>query len=211
MNNLSYLVSIYKEYLGDRAETILDIGSRDGDDAYYLATSLNSKNIYTFEPNSKCHLLIKNRYPQFNNIYCAVSDYKGFSIFNRVESNDWDAVGTSSLRNRTDSWYDGKIEKVEVPVNRMDNLIKKYSIVIPMDLVKIDTEGCSYEVLFGFGENINDVKMFHIENETYQYWENQKLASDVADLLTSKNFKKIHSHKFGVNSVDEVWINGNII
>lgn len=211
MNSLYYLVNLYKEHVGNNARTILDIGSRDGNDAFYLAENLNAKNIYTFEANSKCHLLIKNTYPQFKNIYCAVSDYKGFSMFNRVESSDWDAVGTSSLRDRSDEWYDDKAEKVEVPVNRMDNLIKRYSIELPMNLVKIDTEGCSYEVLIGFGENIKDVNMFHIENETYAYWKDQKLAKDVAELLSDMKFRKIHSYNFGVNSVDEVWINGDIV
>lgn len=211
MNHLLYLVDLYKKYIGPFAPTVIDIGSRDGNDAKYLAEMLLSKNIYTFEANSICYLLIKNKYPDFHNIYCAVSDYKGFSTFNCVESNDWDAVGTSSLKDRTDSWYEGKVRKVEVPVDRMDNLIDKYSITTPIDLVKIDTEGCSFEVLMGFGERISDVNMFHIENETYEYWKDQKLAKDVEEFLISKNFKMIDSKNFGEHSVDEVWINGNLL
>lgn len=211
MNNLQYLVDLYREHVATTAPIVIDIGSRDGNDAQFLSDNLLSKNVYTFEANSKCHLLIKNTYPQFNNIYCAVSDYKGFAMFNRVYSKDWDVVGTSSLKDRTDSWYDDKAEKVKVPVNRMDNLIFKHSIHTPMDLVKVDTEGCSFEVLVGFGENISDVKMFHIENETYQYWQDQKLAKDVSEFLSSKNFTMIDSKQFGDYSVDEVWINGNLL
>ena len=211
MNSLYYLVEIYRSHIGTTAKTILDIGSRDGNDANYLSQELFSKNVYTFEANSKCLSLINDNYPNFNNIYGAVSNYDGTAMFNRVDSPDWDAVGTSSLRDRTDTWYQGKSEKVSVPVKRMDTLILKHSIPAPMDLVKIDTEGCSFEVIEGFGENIADVKMIHVENETYGYWKDQKLSDDVSELLLSKKFLLVHSQKFGENSVDQVWVNDNLL
>lgn len=211
MNSLYYLIELYRNKIGPTANTILDIGSRDGNDANFLSEQLLSKNVYTFEANSKCVALIKNRHPHFKNIYGAVSNYNGTAMFNRVDSPDWDAVGTSSLRDRTDSWYDDKSEKVEVPVKRMDTLISKYSIPSPMDLVKIDTEGCSFEVIEGFGNEITNVNMLHVENETYGYWKDQKLSDDVSELLSSAGFSLIHSHNFGTNSVDQVWINDNLL
>jgi len=211
VNNLYYLVEIYRNYIGTSAKTILDIGSRDANDANYLSQELFSKNIYTFEANSKCLSLIKENYPKFNNIYGAVSNYDGTAMFNRVDSSDWDAVGTSSLRDRTDSWYEGKSEKVSVPVKRMDTLIVKHNIPLPIDLVKIDTEGCSFEVIEGFGDTISNVNVLHVENETYSYWKDQKLSNDVSELLLSKNFSLIDSRKFGDNSIDQVWINDNLL
>jgi len=211
MNKLYYLVELYKKNVGKKASTILDIGSRDGDDAKYLAEALHADNVYTFEANYSCHFLIRDRYPEFTNIYGAVSDYKGKAMFNRVVSNDWEAVGTSSLKDRNDAWYDDKAEKVEVPVNTMKNLIVKHSIPLPMDLVKIDTEGCSFEVLTGFEENIKDVKMFHVENETYAYWNDQKLADEVSELLLIHGFTMIDERYFGTYSVDQVWIRSDII
>jgi FkbM family methyltransferase len=211
MSDLAYLVDLYKANIGDTADTIFDIGSRDGDDAKYLADSLSAKNVFTFEANPDCYTLIENSYPDFKNIYGAISNYKGNANFNMVVSSDWEAVGTSSLKNRSDDWYSDKAKKITVPVNTIKNIIKDYSIPGPLDLVKIDTEGCSFEVLEGFSDEIENVKMFHVENETYQYWQDQKLANEVGNFLQSKGFVLINSYNFAVNSVDEVWINGNIV
>jgi FkbM family methyltransferase len=211
MNKLQYLVDLYKNKLGDTAKIIFEIGSRDGKDAKFLSDNLNSEFVYTFEANPDCHSLIQETYPQFNNIYGAISNYQGESTFNMVVSSDWEAVGTSSLKNRNDNWYEDKSKKINVPVNTIENFIEDQGISEMIDLVKIDTEGCSFEVLDGFGKKINHVKLFHIENETFAYWEGQRLANEVGEFLNKKGFLLIHSYNFGENSVDEVWINGNIV
>jgi len=212
LSQLNYLVNIYKDYFGDTALTILDIGSRDGDDAKYLSDCLKSVDVYTFEANPYCYKAIQESYPQFNNIYGAISNYEGIAKFNAVISEDLGEVGCSSLKDRSDNWYkDRNVEKVDVFVNTMSNIIKINNIIAPFDLVKLDVEGCSFEVLEGFGDEIHNIKMLHVENETYQYWQEQKLAHEVGKFLTTKGFTMVHSYNFGVNSVDEVWINDNFI
>jgi hypothetical protein len=211
MNSLQYLVDIYKNKFGEKAKTIFDIGSRDGRDAKFLSDNLDSESIYTFEANPDCHLLIKATYPNFNNVYGAISNFVGTATFNMVQSENWDEVGTSSLKDRTDNWYENKAQKIELPVSTMENIINNYGITSIIDLVKLDVEGCSFEVLEGFGDKINQVRVFHIENETYAYWQEQKLAHEVEIYLTKKGFVKYDSRNFGPNSVDEVWINVNFI
>lgn len=210
MNNLDCIVNSYIKNFEGTAETVVEIGSRDGHDAAYLSKKLNSLNTYTFEANPYCHKIIKINYPEFNNIEGAVSNFSGTAQFNMVESMDWNIVGTSSLRDRTDSWYDNKSSKIIVDVSTMKDYINKYKMPSVLDVVKIDVEGCSFEVLEGFEDLIFTVKLFHIENETFAYWKDQKLSGEVSDLLKSKGFVKDYEEMFGANSVDEVWINGNI-
>jgi len=211
MNPLKCVVDAYNKYFAEQAKTILEIGSRDGHDAYYLYLKLKAHKAYTFEANPNCYKVINLNYPEFHNIYGAVSNFTGQSTFNMVESSDWDAVGTSSLKDRNDSWYDGRAIKITVDVDTMHNYIINYDIQPPFDVVKLDVEGCSYEVLEGFSSFIKDVKVLHVENETIQYWSDQKLANDVAELLSSKGFFLEYSENFGTNSVDEVWVNGNFV
>lgn len=212
MSKLQCIVDAYQKYFdGQKVNNIFEIGSRDGHDSYYLFLKLNPVNVYTFEANPSCHEIIKNNYPGFNNIYGAVSNFVGEASFNMVTSNNWEAVGTSSLKDRTDTWYSGQSSKITVPVNTIEGYIKDNNIKPPFDIVKIDTEGCSYEVLEGFGKKIHKVKIMHVENETYAYWSDQKLAHEVGELLQSKGFFKEYEEKFGENSVDEVWVNGNFI
>lgn len=211
MNPLKCVVDSYNKYFGEKASTILEIGSRDGHDAFYLSSKLYSDKVYTFEANPYCHKVIDINYPQFYNIHGAVSNFVGKADFNVVESANWDEVGTSSLRDRTDSWYQGRSRKITVDVNTMQNYIINNNIAPPLDVVKIDVEGCSYEVLDGFGPFLKEIKCMHIENETHQYWEGQKLANEVGEMLSLNNFFKDYEENFGANSVDEVWINGNFI
>jgi FkbM family methyltransferase len=211
MNPLKCVVDAYNKYFEDPAKTILEIGSRDGHDAYYLYLKLKAHKAYTFEANPSCYKVINLNYPEFHNIYGAVSNFTGQSTFNMVESSDWDAVGTSSLKDRNDSWYDGRAIKITVDVDTMHKYIINYNIKPPFDVVKVDVEGCSYEVLEGFGKFIKDIKVLHVENETMQYWNDQKLADEVGQMLISKGFFLEHQERFGENSVDEVWVNGDLI
>lgn len=211
MSNLQSAVDAYKKYFGQSADTVIEIGSRDAEDAYFLSTEFNSKAVYTFEANPKCHSVIESNHPNFNNICGAVSNFTGSAIFNAVESGNWDKVGTSSLRDRTDTWYSDCVNKIAVNVDTMENYATANNIPTPIDILKVDAEGCSYEVLQGFGSLIKKVKLIHVENETFQYWEGQKLADEVGSMLLLSGFFKEHEEKFGPKSVDEVWINGNFI
>jgi FkbM family methyltransferase len=211
MSNLECVVDSYNKYFGPRANTILEIGSRDGRDAYYLYTTLGAHKVYTFEANPECHKVINKSYPEFHNISGAVSNFSGSAEFNMVTSSNWDAVGTSSLKDRNDSWYKDQSVKITVSVDTMHNYIINHNIVPPFDVVKVDVEGCSYEVLEGFGKFIMGIKVLHVENETIAYWKDQMLAEDVGMLLSSNGFIKDYEEKFGENSVDEVWVNGNLI
>jgi FkbM family methyltransferase len=211
VSQLQCVLDSYNKYFGPQANTVIEIGSRDGKDAYFLSHETGAKNVYTFEANPRCHEVIKKSYPEFKNICAAVSNFSGMADFNAVESENWDIVGTSSLRDRNDSWYNNKANKITVSVDTMHNYIIKNKIEPPFDIVKIDVEGCSHEVLEGFGKFILGVKAFHIENETTAFWKDQKLAEDVAILLMSYGFIKDYEEKFGESSVDEVWINGNLI
>jgi len=209
MADLTELIRVYKEKLGDSAKIIVEIGSRDGDDAEFLRETLNAdaENIYVFEPNPVWFNKIQEKYPNFKSNMLAISDFSGPSTFNMVITDNKEEVGTSSLRDRTDTWYDDKSVKVTVNVTTMKDFMVENKIDKEIDLVKIDVEGCTLEVLTGFEDLISKVKCFHVELETVQYWQGQSLANEVGDYLISKGFVLVDSRHFGTYSVDEVWIN----
>jgi hypothetical protein len=63
-------------------------------------------------------------------------------------------------------------------------------------------------VLESFGENIRKLKMLHIEVESEQIWENQKLSTEVYNLLNHYGFKNIYYNGLylGGNVGDSIWI-----
>jgi FkbM family methyltransferase len=51
------------------------------------------------------------------------------------------------------------------------------------DMIKIDVQGCEYEVLEGFGEHMNTTIAVELESHLYPIYEGQKLVHDIISLL----------------------------
>ena len=87
-----------------------------------------------------------------------------------------------------------------------------------IDILKLDVEGCSYEVLKGFGEVLKTVKIMHIETEDVDksasrpFFEGQVLDPQVADYLKSQGFrcvkKSLCFKSAGRSQWDSVWVRG---
>jgi FkbM family methyltransferase len=198
---------IIKEKTSIDPKTILEIGSRDGDDANILKElfNINDSDVWVVEPNPKQQIKIFDRYPNFNLVKYAVFNEEKTLIFNAI--NDSNLVGVSSLLERNDKLYDNvNTDKILVKTILGKNLLK--DINKDIDLCKKDVEGATYEVLVSFGEDIKNIKSMHLENEHKEVWENQKLYSEVKSYLISRSFIEVHFEY--VNNIelqsDSIWI-----
>jgi FkbM family methyltransferase len=193
--------------------TILEIGSMDGNDANKLKNyfNLNESDVWVVEPSSTQQEIIKNNYPNFNLITDAVYSERGQMTFNQVNGPD---AGTSSLYDRTDSWYEsqgnGLIRRIVNTITGEDllNMINK-----PIDICKLDVEGLTYEVLISFGDKLTQIKSFHLESEHREVWRGQRLYQDTNIFLTSKNYKEIYFEYVAGGSLqsDSIWVLNELI
>ena len=78
-------------------------------------------------------------------------------------------------------------EEKKVPVDRADNIIKKFK-VDKIDLLKIDTEGYELNVIKGFGENIDLVKVIIFEHHFDLMIKKNYNYSDINKYLANKGF-----------------------
>ena len=62
-----------------------------------------------------------------------------------------------------------------MPCYKLSSIIKKYNINT-IDILKIDVEGATLELLQSLENNLNDVKIMHIETESYPFFKNQKFS-----------------------------------
>ena len=113
----------------------------------------------------------------------------------------------SSLASRTDNAIlENWIEVTTITGKSLFELIKEEEY----DLVKIDVEGYSYEVLKSFGDQIRKIKIMHLEVEHYPFWVGQKLYKEVAELLRSYNFEECYrfDYKYTPEQVqsDVIWV-----
>ena len=94
----------------------------------------------------------------------------------------------------------------------MDSLLQEENIFSDIDIVKVDTEGFSYQVLEGFGDRIKNVKLFHLETETEPTHKEHKNNKEVAAFMEQKGFVLVDlsyegSMGLGKGIEDQVWVN----
>lgn len=180
-------------------KVIFEIGSLHGNDMKRLKDSYPDSEIHIVEAHPVLAKRIKQKYPTFNVYEFAATDKNGEVIFNGV-NDEIKNQGISSLHERKNVNY----TKYTVEGKRMDTFLEEAN-VHEIDIIKIDVEGHSLEVLQGFGEKIQNIKCIHIENEHLPIWDNQKVYADVEKYLVSKGFI-LMSIKAAWPQTDSVWI-----
>jgi FkbM family methyltransferase len=212
---LQPMVDNYKKFFGDVADVVIDIGTRDGDDAEFLREKLSAGRVIAIDANPAAVEKTKANYPEFVVVHTAVSDVSGETKFYKIDSGDKDMDGCSSIYSDkivNEIVFQGKYEVIDVQVTRMDALLRKVglwgSIV---DVVKVDIEGFTYECILGFGRLVGNVKMFHLETEKNGSHPGHKGNVAVARLMRELGFALVDlSYEWGPNVQDQVWINRNL-
>lgn len=224
----------YKEEFKACPESILEIGSRDGKDAELLRSccDLAQKNVYVVEPHPfSYHQIIKN-FPEFNAYQFAIFDKVGILDFNAIPPPPTGTelsekylgfMGTSSLLKKNKEVYFQIPNMTEAAwaVTNPNTWIKVLTVTGQMllqlidrpeiDLVKIDVEGATYDVLKSFGDDLRLLKALHLEVEKIPIWENEHLYADTQNLLNYYGFKELSYDGiyFGKNQGDNVWVRIN--
>ena len=208
---LDPIVDKYKQYFDNEASVIFDVGSRDGDDAAYLMDRLGAEHVYAIDANPIAIEQIKDKHPDFNTFFTAVSEYDGTTEFVQIVSDDKDHAGSSSIENYS-FFEEATYNTITVPITRMDTFIEKHGLQETiLDVVKVDIEGYSYEFIMGMGEYVNNVKLFHLETEMFDRHPGHKNNNLVIDLMTERGFLLCHTSYQWENIQDQIWINSNFV
>lgn len=204
-------VETYKQYFGGTAKTIIDVGTRDGDDAEFLRQQLGGKYIYAIDANPIAVEATMDKYPEFEVFETAISNYNGTTNFIQIVSDKIDEAGSSSIENY--SFFEGATyNTINVNVIRMDKFIEEFVSQDIIDFVKVDIEGYTYEFLEGLGNEINKVKLLHLETETFDRQEGHKNNNEVLNFMTNAGFLLAGvTYEWGPRIQDQVWINPNYI
>lgn len=214
---LTSTVDAYNKYFGKTISPVVwDVGSRDGDDGVELAQRIYSgKNFWAdarvtcVEPNPPQAQLIREKYPQVKVLEFAASDYQGETEFVRVISDSKDAVGMSSMDvEHQDTKGTGPKEIIKVRVERLDSVLGSDDLI---DIMKIDCEGYSWEVLHGLGDRLKNIKALHVETEHPEFsgWSHagHKNNEQVATFMISQGFKLVAKEYEWGGIQDQIWVN----
>jgi FkbM family methyltransferase len=212
---LEPVVTNYRKFFSNTASVIVEVGTRDGDDANYLYKALNGNKVIAIDANPIAVDLTRSRYPWMDVQYAAASDKEGSVTFNQVNSPNKEIMGTSSIFSKNQSVspspqeYEGLINQIEVPTTRMDTILKDQ---VDIDVVKIDTEGYTWQVLQGFGDRLKDVKLFHLETEQSSVHKDHVTTEKVLEFMQENGFALVDvSHEWGWLIQDQVWVNKALV
>lgn len=188
-----------------QATNVLEIGSRDGYHADYLKKYFNipDNKVFIVDAHPDCAKLIRREHPNYRVIETAITQNRGIVSFNAVQNLDLGALGASSTLPRKDGplSFENWVNVISIKGFDLLQLINEREY----DLVKIDVEGLTYEVLESFGDSLGKIKMIHTEGEYFEVWEGQKLYSDLRDLLTRRGFEEAYRVDMLEGQCDTVW------
>lgn len=201
---LNPLIQNYIHYFGATKKPVVwEVGSRDGKDAVEIAKRIysdtpdwfwNYADITALECNPDQVKIIKKNYPEIEVIQIAASNAKGSAPF-MVYHGDEGAVGSSSLNL---DWKDDlEGHQITVDTDRLENIIDVPSI----DIMKIDCEGHSMEVLEGMGDKLKIVKVYHIETEK---WTDSNIK--VRAFMMSHGYLLVDDSEQYGGMPDQVWV-----
>ena len=169
---LNPVIQAYERFFGKVEKPVVwEVGSRDGKDGEELARRIykgkpmwfwSNARVVALEPNPDQVKIIKENYPEIDVLEVAASNAKGSAPF-KVYEGDEGTVGSSSLNL---NWKPGvKSHQIIVKTDTLEHLIGDDQI----DIMAIDVEGHSLEVLGGLGDKLSQVKVYYIETEK---WDN---------------------------------------
>lgn len=194
-----------KQFANFTPTNIIEIGSRDGHDTEHIRRTfgLSEESCYIFEAHPDCYAAIEKSYPRFNLFNCAITNKVGVVEFNAGIVGVEDNIGGSSvLKDVTGNF---KSKTVQVDGWRFDEVCKTVGLV-DIDLVKIDVEGHTQEVLEGFGSMLDRTKAIQVELEHKECWEGQALYEDIKKFLIENNFMEVFFIRHAHDQSDSFWI-----
>ncbi len=177
--------------IGHKPKVIFDVGSLDGKDAERLKVRFPSASVHAFEANSKEWGRAKPEIDGWHNI-ALWSEPAKLKFYSK------ELKGIDSFRDRGPT-YRGDVIKLDAV--RLDSL----NFGQP-DVIKLDVEGCSLDVLRGATDMLQGLRALHVETEQEELFKGQALSREVFNLLWSVGMI-LYEHNFCcVEQYDSVWV-----
>lgn len=99
----------------------------------------------------------------------------------------------------------------KVDVIRLDEWMN-HSGLNSLDLLKIDAEGNSFEVLSSLGDSIQAVKIIQLETEVVRIWNQKYVEKDVFNLLEKSSFVLLdYSISSDGIQADSIWVREDLV
>ena len=173
-------------------DTFIEAGAFDGQTSRTIQLVLPAANIYAFEANPYNYNEFKSLFnnTSINYMNVALSNQDGTATFKiHIKANGADITkikGNDSLLTRTAD--NVEYENVTVPAVTLDSYFADKISSKDSVAMWIDLEGYAYQALESATSILANVDIIKIEVENFQFWENQKLDTDIRLFLSQYGF-----------------------
>lgn len=190
-------------------DLVLDVGSRDGQEAIIFSRATNGARVIAFEANPHNASHLRNN-PNFKDLQIELEE---LAAWNRMETIDFHVTcvnhdddrsntGTSSIKPHMSL----EQERVSVQAVRLDDFVRTAAPKARRIAVWVDVEGAEAEVLEGLEGIMDRIVLLHVETATKAMHVGQRLLGDVDALMTKCGMKQIGQHMDGGHWGDLLYV-----
>jgi FkbM family methyltransferase len=173
-------------------KTVLDVGAYHGDFIAEILKCNATLSIHAFEPFKESFDFINERFAKNTRLklnHVAISDIKGMAILNINAFKETNSLLESENVDKNINLLTKQQSTEKVEVITLDEYCNKNEIDY-IDLIKIDTQGNSFNVLKGLDRMLTEKKInyLYVEAEFTEIYKNEKLFSEIELLMRSYNY-----------------------
>ncbi len=185
--------------------TVFDVGAYQGNFISEILKINPSINVHAFEPFAASCTLLNTKFAHISNVvlnHAAVSDTAGKALLNVNAFKETNSLLASSEVNENIDLLTKYQTTESVEVLQLDEYCSDLALN-EIDLVKIDTQGNSYQVLKGMEVLLKakKVKYLYVEAEFVEIYKNEKLFSEIELLMRGYGYSICNL--YNLNYVDK--------
>lgn len=202
INMKEYVDVVKKHFSEEDINVIMEIGSLDGKDSLFFKSNFPNAKVYAIEGLKENYDSYMKDLPGITCINMIITDFDGRIDFYKKRTN-----GIHGIFNRGNDFGTEIIK--DMPCKTINTLCEEYNIS-NIDMIKIDVEGATYQVLKGMSKFLDNLKIMHIETESYPFFVGQTLHNEVCEFLNNHNFLILQCSSANIGDGkqhDSVWIN----
>lgn len=201
-----------------KPDIILDVGSMDGSDSKKFKALVPAADVIAFEANPYNYQSMRSddslRHAGIQVIHRLVSNQEGTrTFFVQQPTGSISSInkGTSSALRRSEQG----METLEVSLDavRIDSFLAHDHPESRRVAMWVDVEGHAYEVLESLYGAKEFIYLIHIEVETQEVWQGQKIEKDILSLVQSMGFISVargaHEIQRDLILINASWYNAN--
>jgi FkbM family methyltransferase len=194
-----------KEYLNFEIKTIFEIGSLNGADSLYLKREFPNADVHAVEGLQSNYNLYLKDLKEIKSHNTIITNYDGFT--------NWHVKNTNGIHSVFDRGQIYGSLVLQQKCQTLKTLCESLNIN-SIDLIKIDVEGATLEVLEGCQDLLKTIKMMHIEAESEELFKGQRSYPEVHKFLSDNNFRLIKKTTATITNTsfqyDCIYINNNL-